>query len=166
MKVFYNPSYDGFVYYDFSKTNIAFDTIVCNTRSLVDLLELHAGLHIPVASDLERTLDYYTAIKNYSKTNPGHLFAKSFERDGINTAKECLKWRDAMLLAGWVPGKNDASERMKTLSAIEKNFKSPSFGEKLLQITKAVKEGCALPKDLEIIIPFDYHCFQPAEVEL
>lgn len=166
MKVFYNPSYDGFVYFDFSKNQIAFDTIVCNTKSLVDLIELHAGLHIPVASDLERTLDYYTAIKDYTITNPGHLFAKSFERDGISTAKECLKWRDAMLLAGWVPGKNDSSERMKTLSAIEKNFNSPSFGEKLLQITKAVKEGCKLPEDLEIITPFDFHCFQPAEVEL
>lgn len=166
MKVFYNPSYDGFVYFDFSKNQIAFDTIICNTGSLVDLIELHAGLHIPVASDLERTLDYFTAIKNYSKTNPDHLFAKSFERDGINTAKECLKWRDAMLLAGWVPGNNDVSERMKTLAAIEQTFNSPSFGEKLLQITKAVKEGCALPEDLEIITPFDYHCFQPAEVEL
>ncbi|MBR3544099.1 MAG: PD-(D/E)XK nuclease family protein [Treponema sp.] len=166
MKVFYNPSYDGFVYYDFSKTNIAFDTVVCNTKSLVELIELHAGLHIPVAPDLERTLDYYAAIKNYTKTNPGHLFAKSFERDGINTAKECLKWRDAMLLAGWLPGKNDASDRMKTLAAIEKNFNSPSFGEKLLQVTKAVKNGCNLPENLEIITPFDFHCFQPAEVEL
>lgn len=166
MKVFYNPLYDGFVYYDFSKTNIAFDTIVCNTKSLVELLELHAGLHIPVTPDLERTLDYYAAIKDYTKTNPGHLFAKSFERDGINTAKECLKWRDAMLLAGWLPGKNDASERMKTLAAIEKNFNSPSFGEKLLQVTKAVKNGCNLPENLEIITPFDFHCFQPAEVEL
>ena len=166
MKVFYNPSYDGFVYFDFSKTDIAFDTIVCNTRSLVDLIELHAGLHIPVASDLERTLDYYTAIKEYTRTNPDHLFAKSFERDGINTAKECLKWRDSMLLAGWVPGRKDSSQRMKILSSIEKNFHSPSFGEKLLQITKAVKEGCALPENLEIITPFDFHCFQPAEVEL
>ena len=166
MKVFYNPSYDGFVYYDFSRTTIAFDTIVCNTKSLVELIELHAGLHIPVASDLERTLDYYAAIKDYTRTNPGHLFAKSFERDGINTAKECLKWRDAMLLASWLPGKNDASDRMKTLTAIEKNFNSPSFGEKLLQVTKAVKNGCNLPEDLEIITPFDFHCFQPAEVEL
>ena len=142
MKVFYNPSYDGVVYYDFSKTTIAFDTIVCNTKSLVELIELHAGLHIPVASDLERTLDYYAAIKNYTRTNPGHLFAKSFERDGINTAKECLKWRDAMLLASWLPGKNDASDRMKTLAAIEKNFNSPSFGEKLLQVTTYKAPSC------------------------
>ena len=166
MKVFYNPAYDGFVYFDFSKNNIAFDTVVCNTKSLVSLIELHAGLCIPVASDFDRTLDYYNALKVYTKTNPENMFAKSFERDGINTAKECLKWRDSMLLAGWEPGKNDASERMKTLAAIEKDFASPSFGEKLLKITKAIQEGCQLPSDFEIITPFEYNCFMPAEKDL
>ena len=166
MKVFYNPSYDGFVYFDFSKNNIAFDTVVCNTKSLVSLIELHAGLCIPVASDLDRTLDYYNALKAYTKANPTNMFAKSFKRDGINTAKECLKWRDSMILAGWEPGKNDASLRMKTLAAIEKDFASPSFGEKLLQVTKALQESCKLPDNLEIIIPFDYNCFMPAEREL
>ncbi len=166
MKVFYNPSYDGFVYFDFSKKNIAFDTVVCNTKSLVNLIELHAGLYTSLASDLDRTLDYYNALKAYTKANPGHMFAASFDRDGINTAKECLKWRDSMLLAGWEPGKNDASQRMKTLASIEKDFDSPSFGEKLLNVTKALKKGLALPADLEIIIPFDYNCFMPAEKEL
>ena len=166
MKLFYNPSYDGFVYFDFSKNNIAFDTLICNTKSLVSLIELHTGLCIPVASDLDRTLDYYNALKSYTKANPKNIFAKSFERDGINTAKECLKWRDSMLLAGWEPGKNDASERMKTFAAIEKNFVSPSFGEKLIRVTKALQEGCKLPDDLIIITPFDYNCFMPAEKEL
>ncbi len=166
MKVFYNPCYDGFVYFDFSKNNVAFDTVVCNTKLLVSLLELHAGLYTPLSSDLDRTLDYYYAIKAFSKENPGHMFAASFDRDAINTAKECLKWRDSMLLAGWVPGVNDASARMKTLAAIEKHFDSPSFGEKLLRITRALQNGCALPDDLQIIVPFDYNCFMPAEREL
>lgn len=166
MKVFYNPLYSGFVYFDFSQNKVLYDTVVCNTKSLVDLLELHAGIHISVAADIDRVLDYYNAMKTFLKQNPDNCFAKSFERDGINTAKECLLWRDEMILAGWKPGSNDASERMKTLSAIEKNFDSPSYNEKLLQIIGAVDDGCILPENLEIIIPFEYDCFLPAEKRL
>ena len=71
-----------------------------------------------------------------------------------------------MIMAGWQPGKNDVSERMKVLAGIEQNFHSISNGEKLLRITEEVKKGCNLPENLEIITPFDYACFMPAERDL
>ena len=166
MKVFYNPAFNGFIYQDFSQNKIAFNMTTCNTKGLTDLIELHAGLHIPVSSEIERILEYYAVMKSFNKKFPDNIFAKSFERDGINTAKECLKWRDAMLLAGWCPGQNDVSERQKLLGKLEQKFSSISNGEKLLRIIKAVENGCSLPENLEIILPFDYKCFSPVERKL
>ena len=166
MKVYYNPAYSGFVYTGLTEGQVFFNSTVCNTNSLVDLIALHAGVDFPVASNIDRILDYYKAMLEYNKVNPGNLFEKSFKVDSFNTAKECLKWRDAMILAGWQPGKNDASERMKVLAGFEKNFHSISNGEKLLRTTETVEKGCNLPENLEIITPFDYACFKPAEVRL
>lgn len=167
MKVYYNPAYKGFVYTGLMEGQVFFNSKVCNTKELVDLIALHAGLDFPVASNIDRILDYYAAMKEYNKANPDNLFAKSFALDEINTAKECLKWRDAMILVGWQPGgSQDVSQRMKVLAGIEKNFHSISNGEKLLRITETVEKGCNLPENLEIITPFDYACFKPAEVRL
>lgn len=166
MKVYYNPAYSGFVYTGLTEGQVFFNSTVCNTNSLVDLIALHAGVDFPVASNIDRILDYYKVMLEYNKVNPGNLFEKSFKVDSFNTAKECLKWRDAMILAGWQPGKNDASERMKVLAGIEQNFHSISNGEKLMRVTEAVEKGCNLPENLEIITPFDYACFKPAEVRL
>jgi hypothetical protein len=166
MNVYYNPAYSGFVYTGLTDGQVFFNSTVCNTNSLVDLIALHAGVDFPVASNIDRILDYYKAMLEYNKVNPGNLFEKSFKVDSFNTAKECLKWRDAMILAGWQPGKNDVSERMKVLAGIEKNFHSISNGEKLLRIIETVEKGCNLPENLEIITPFDYACFKPAEVYL
>lgn len=166
MKVYYNPAYSGFVYTGLTEGQVFFNSTVCNTNSLVDLIALHAGVDFSVASNIDRILDYYKAMLEYNKAIPGNLFEKSFKVDSFNTAKECLKWRDAMILAGWQPNKNDASERMKVLAGIEQNFHSISNGEKLLCVTEAVEKGCNLPENLEIITPFDYACFKPAEVQL
>ncbi|SIN91450.1 PD-(D/E)XK nuclease family protein [Fibrobacter sp. UWB11] len=166
MNVYYNPAYSGFVYTGLTDGQVFFNSTVCNTNSLVDLIALHAGVDFPVASNIDRILDYYKAMLEYNKVNPGNLFEKSFKVDSFNTAKECLKWRDAMILAGWQPGKNDVSERMKVFAGIEKNFHSISNGEKLLRIIETVEKGCNLPENLEIITPFDYACFKPAEVYL
>lgn len=166
MKVYYNPAYNGFVYTGLTEGNVFFNSTVCNTNSLVDLIALHAGVNFLETSNIDRLLDYYKAMLEYNKVHPGCLFEKSFKVDGFNTAKECLKWRDAMIMAGWQPGKNDVSERMKVLAGIEQNFHSISNGEKLLRITEEVKKGCNLPENLEIITPFDYACFMPAERDL
>lgn len=45
MKGFFNPAYTSFVYQNLEKNPLQFDQKVCNTEALIDLLELHAGLH-------------------------------------------------------------------------------------------------------------------------
>lgn len=37
----------------------------------------------------------------------------------------------------------------------------PSTGDRIKNLITEIKTGCLLPADLEIIIPFDYNCFNP-----
>lgn len=165
MKVFYNPSYNGTVFLDTTNQKLLFNTQICNTKGLVDLIELHAGLHIEVKSDIDRMVEYYQAIKKCCSDST-FIFRNSFEVDGINTAKKCLSWRDSLIAAGWNPKKNLVSERMKALAKIEENFTAGSFQEKILQVVHEIENGCTLPENLEIVTPFDYSCFPPFEVRL
>lgn len=48
MKVFFNPAYTNFVYQNLEKNSLRFDQKVCNTEGLLDLLELHAGIHTSI----------------------------------------------------------------------------------------------------------------------
>lgn len=58
MKVFFNPAYTNFVYQNLEKNPLQFDQKVCNTEALIDLLELHAGIHTSIK---DWTVDLNTA---------------------------------------------------------------------------------------------------------
>ena len=164
MEIFYCPSYKDFVYADFSE--LIFNETFLDTKGLLDLLSLHAGLSFDKKEDLERSLDYYKAMKIYMEKNPDNLFSASFDVDPLSVAKECLKWRDTLTFASWSGETKTTSERFKALSQIEKYFSDPSLGQQLSFVTEAVKNNCLLPDDLEIAIPFDYKLFSPLEAGL
>ncbi len=161
MKIFYCPSYKDFVYSDFSK--LIFNETFLDTKGLLDLLLLHAGLSFDKKEELERILDYYRAMKKYMEENPDNLFSASFDVDPLSVAKECLKWRDNLTFAAWSGETKTSSERFKVLSQIEKYFSDPSLGQQLSFVTQAVKNNCLLPDDMEIVTPFDYKLFSPLE---
>lgn len=166
MKVFFNPAYTSFVYQNLEKNPLQFDQKVCNTEGLLDLLELHAGLHTQVKEVMDRRLEYCKAMALYIEENLNSIFAASYNIDAYNTAKQCLEWRDAFVQSGWNGEANTGSKRLDELSGIEKYFKLPSSAERIKVLIKAIKEGCNLPDNLEIITPFDYNYFSSYVKEL
>ena len=166
MKVYFYPEYSGFVYLNLEKNPLQFDVKICNTEQLVELLELHAGIHTQTLEQIDRVIEYYKAIQAFNNENPGNMFEASFKIDGLSVAAECLSWRDSFILSGWNPNEQSPSKRMETLSQIEKYFGIQSEGERLLNITKQIISGCRIPENLEIITPYDWHCFQPAVISL
>lgn len=166
MKVFFNPAYTNFVYQNLEKNSLRFDQKVCNTEGLLDLLELHAGIHTSIKDEMGRRLEYCKAMAKYIEENVQSIFAASYNIDAYNTAKQCLKWRDAFIMSGWNGEANTGSKRLDELSGIEKYFKLPSSAERIKVLIKAIKEGCNLPDNLEIITPFDYKYFSPYVKEL
>ena len=99
MKLFYSPSYSGFVYTDSSR--LMFNERLVDTAALVEEIKLHAGLSTESKEDIERTVDYYKAMKTYMEKNPSNVLKASFDVDGLSVAKECLIWRDTLTFAGW-----------------------------------------------------------------
>lgn len=166
MKVFFNPAYTNFVYQNLEKNPLQFDQKVCNTEALIDLLELHAGIHTSIKDEMDRRLEYCKAMAKYIEENAKSIFAASYNIDAYNTAKQCLEWRDAFVMSGWNGEANTGSKRLNELSGIEKYFKLPSSAERIKVLIKAIKEGCNLPDNLEIITPFDYKYFSPYVKEL
>lgn len=166
MKVFFNPAYTSFVYQNLEKNPLQFDQKVCNTEGLLDLLELHAGLHTQVKEVMDRRLEYCKAMALYIEENPNSIFAASYNIDAYNTAKQCLEWRDAFVQSGWNGEANTGSKRLDELSGIEKYFKLPSSAERIKILINEIKAGCNIPDNLEIITPFDYKYFSPYVKEL
>lgn len=166
MKVFFNPAYTSFVYQNLEKNPLQFDQKVCNTEGLLDLLELHAGLHTQVKEVMDRRLEYCKAMALYIEENPNSIFAASYNIDAYNTAKQCLEWRDAFVQSGWNGKANTGSKRLDELSGIEKYFKLPSSAERIKILINEIKAGCNIPDNLEIITPFDFKYFSPYVKEL
>lgn len=167
MDIFYSPQYSGYTFTDLQKNGgLLFDTVIVDTTGLMNLICLHGGLHLQVHDSTERLVAYYKAMRNFTAHHPGHILAKSFETDGLNTAKVCLSWRDALVLAGWTDKTVAPSERMEVLQGIEESFDCPGTVDAIATVTDAIQKGCMLPEYMNIITPCDYRLFHPAVVGL
>jgi len=164
MKLFYSPTFTGFVYTDCER--LMFNERIVDTAALVEEIKLHAGLSSQKKEDLERTVNYFKAMKKYMEKNPSNVLKASFDIDGLSVAKECLKWRDTLAFAGWNKKIASPSARFEALAGAEEYFSDCALGEELKAVIEAVKSGCLLPENLEIETLIDWHLFSPLEVEL
>ena len=71
MKLFYSPTFTGFVYTDCER--LMFNERIVDTAALVEEIKLHAGLSSQKKEDLERTVNYFKAMKKYMEKNPSLL---------------------------------------------------------------------------------------------
>lgn len=88
MKLFYCPSYAGFVYSVPDRP--MFNEKIVDTAALVDEIKLRTGLSSRRKEVAMRMVGYYKAMKKYMETTPGNLLSSSFSVDGLSVAKECL----------------------------------------------------------------------------
>ncbi len=167
MKIFYNPTYAEPIFANLEKNKVFLNTQFVNTKGLVEILGLHAGIFQNQKNDDERFASYFSAIKNFMEKGE-NVLSKSFEADSYNTARECLSWRDSLSAAGWNKDTISSSERMKVLSQIEAHFDSktfPNIYERLSSIIEAINSGCFLP-EMEITTLHNWKIFKPIEAEL
>ena len=164
MKLYYSPSFAGFVYSDLS--NLMFNEKIVDTDGLIAVIKLHAGFNAEKKEDIERTVNYNKAMSIYMKKNPSNIMKDSFEIDGLSVAKECLNWRDTLSFAGWNNSVKAPSKRIEVISGVEEYFTDKSLGDELVFVIDAVKSGCTLPDNLIIETPINYELFSPLEVEL
>ncbi len=168
MKLLFNPSLSGFAYTNLKAApgNMLFDCQTIGLTGLLELLQMYSGVNVKVEKPIERLLKYYKLLKEYFAQNPANILARSFDVDGLNTAKQCLAWRDNLCYAGWTAECSSSTDRLKALSAVERDFNLPGQPDLLLSVSEAIKNGAAIPQDLEIQVPCEKSLMMPAVCDL
>lgn len=120
MKIIYSPYFASEVYT--SLKGVRFGEIHTGSSGLLEEMELRAGMSAPAVSEAQRKIAYYKAIKRLLKRGVRPFFKESFEKDGLGTASELLKWRDALVFAGWKAEVSGEESKLRDLASIEAEF--------------------------------------------
>ena len=121
-KLIFSNDYDGRVHVDFEHVPAAGVKFV-GPLGLLGELEQRAGLTAGEVNEVDRIARLKAALEDYVCTNPGAIFKKSFERDNETVAERILRWRDALVMAGWNADVKVESPLLDEMAQIEAAFK-------------------------------------------
>ncbi len=102
LTVVYSPHYDGDVYLGDAPNSMG--TIYVGNMGLMSFLEQRAGIHYNIKADVEREADYLNAMNIYladKERAKNAFFEEAANVDPFGVACKLLKWRDALIMAGW-----------------------------------------------------------------
>jgi len=169
MKILYSPEFSGHVFLGLTKEHAhLMDVMVCDTKSLVGMLELRLGIHVDELLVHYRTVKYFKAMSEYMKGHPQNALAASFKLSSLGTAEEALRWRDSLMLDKWhADDKVSDSARLDVLVGTESFFDSPGLPDRLMRVIDQLKkEKRDFFNDLEIELPCSMDFLHPAIQEL
>ncbi len=147
MTIHFSPYYTSHCYTGLEqrKGKVAFNETTVNQMGLLALLELRLGLSQPDTPQVKRLPEYFKAMRQVMNTQQGNILSDSWEADALGTAKKCLEWRDTLVMAGWVAGTGQPSERLALLAEVERIFKDRSAAaDRWQRVIKALGEPSKL----------------------
>ncbi len=169
MKILFSPEYKGHVFLGLNEERKhLMDTMVCDTIGLIGMLEMRMGIHVDEQPSHYRTVQYFKAMSEYMKANPGNALEASFILSGLSTAEQALRWRDSLKLDKWdFKSSSSESGRLNVLAGVERLFECPGMADRidniLIYINKE-KEGAF--NDLQLILPCEISLLHPAVQQL
>jgi len=141
LNIKYSPGFTGECYQQLPSGRSLVGSTAVSDGGLLEILELRLGLPSRSPEGKRRAIEYRKALDRQRK---GSFYEESFSRDPLGTASTMLGWRDILLLAGWDPGKTWGQTRLKTISALERDFDSasyPGMSDRWLKVLSAVRSG-------------------------
>lgn len=157
MKIYFSPAYTSRVHIS---QPMMMDSVICNVPQLVDIIELHSGIHYKEYSQTELCVHYLQALIQMDIENISNVLHESLAKDPLSTAKKCLCWRDQLILAGWNPEMRQ-SARIEALALAEPHFKIKTLADRIMTLPPLIaKSGIA--KHLEIEVQYDENIMHPA----
>lgn len=148
MTIHFSIHYDGEVFVN-SQTDLMGTTYV-GPMGLLKQLELRAGLHTEVKSDVEREAEYLNAM---TPCVSGTMFENAFSVDKIGVAGKLLGWRDNLIIAGWNGECDDLkAKKLTILAAIEQNFHSSGIADAWVKVWDAYKSADMLSDRVDEIV--------------
>lgn len=175
LTLIFSPYYDGNCYAGNPENGkCELGTKYVGPLGLLNELELRAGLSRGETSPMQRAIAYCNAIHEVldSNSSPEPFYQQSFKNDPLGVARQLLRWRDALCMAGW-DGKTtlrnglsaDGKKRLEDLLDIEAHFKSfgvdcVGIGERWHQLLDTDLD-VSLPKELEIKVDMKMDLLPP-----
>lgn len=148
MTIHFSIHYDGEIFVN-SHTDLMGITYV-GPMGLLKQLELRAGLHTEVKSDVEREAEYLNAM---TPCISGTMFENAFNVDKIGVAGKLLGWRDNLIMAGWDGACDDQkAKKLTILATIEQNFHSSGIADAWVKVRDAYKSADMLSDRVDEIV--------------
>ncbi|WP_042458979.1 PD-(D/E)XK nuclease family protein [Neobacillus dielmonensis] len=142
-------------------------TVVTGFNGLIGILETQLGLTSPEVSENIRIAEWQELIRVHDNGNMP--FSKSFETDSWNTAKELLRRRDELILAGWDPSIHmDGSKWLQTLAQLElaNPNKTKGFSDRVLALLSKLQESVSVNIDTITMVDEDETIWDPWAIQL
>lgn len=148
MKIHYSPHYDGDIYLG-DTPHMMGETYVGNNE-LLEQLQLRAGRHMTMKSDVEREANYHNAMVHHLHDT---IFEKAAEVDPFGVASKLMHWRDALIMAGWDGKCEDTSAtKISVLADIEDDFQAQGAADCWKMICDTYRDGVVLNGSIECIM--------------
>ncbi|QQE80463.1 PD-(D/E)XK nuclease family protein [Alicyclobacillus sp. SO9] len=150
----------------------AVGTVVTGFRGLVGMLETQLGLISPQVSEIQRIAEWEERARRCADER--FPFVKSFAVDSWNTAKELLRRRDELVIAGWDPDTHvGGSPLIDALARLEKivETKSPGFSDRVSTLLTTLQQPARLDMDTITVVdenpalwdPWCHHLMEAVE---
>lgn len=156
MKIIYNPYLTGNAYI----SQNLWDVVAVGDAALLEQLLMRAGLPQTVVDDsekaeTERAQAYADTIMAQGDTP----FSASLQSDSEGTAKQLLKWRDLLVMAGWTTANtiNAESDKLQVFASCDETLKAyPSRADRWREVYQFLKDGHKILSDkdsIEVRVP-------------
>lgn len=157
MKIIYNPFITSNA---FVSQSLLWDTVAAGDAALLEQLLMRAGLPQTVADedpekDDVRLDPYIAALSELGPT----LFSESLHSEPKGTAKQLLKWRDLLVMAGWTAETtiNAQSDKLRVLAQADAALNAyPSRADRWRDVNEYLRSGKHILSDndsVEVRIP-------------
>ncbi|MCC8114889.1 MAG: PD-(D/E)XK nuclease family protein [Bacteroidales bacterium] len=138
MTVYYYPNYSSDAFLNLKERGgIAYGAIVVDTKGLVELLELHLGIHHDPVSEIDRQAAWLKCMRSVMAEGHNCLSA-SWAKNVLGVSNQCLAWRDHLRMAGWNRDMEQPSERFCIIAKADTLFEMLSLGDRIITLIDSI----------------------------
>ena len=149
MTIYFNPFEESSVF--INGLELGLGKACLGPEGFLRDLELRSGMTRVEDCAMKRIIQYRNALREACKSHPDIFCKDSFDKDDLGTAGVLLRWRDALVRAGWEKGSGEG-RKLEGLSIVEDYFDSPGIEDRWRRMLEILKTRRILSEEDSIIV--------------